>query len=307
MILSDIVKRAIRRPGGAMRAIGNPREAFRRMKWEAYRRDGHTELLPVDLRDIDVRILVDPQDEGISEDLFVYRYREEHATRLFHSWLRPGMTILDAGANIGYYVLVEADAIGPKGRILAIEPAPRNVEILRANVALNDLESQVDVSHGAVGDADGKATLHLANRSNLHTMTRAETMDEYVDFVGTTDVPLYRIDSFLKQKGVDPRTLDVIRMDIEGFELQAFDGMRETIAAAERLIWFVEIHPKLIKQTAGDDAYGRFLEEIEAAGFRVAGCAHSIDSRVDEEAQIDAVSALRDIDEAVEVIFVKGA
>ena len=262
-------------------------------------------LIKVKLADIDnLYMYVDLSDEGISKDLFLFGKREENMTKIFKSYLKPGQKIIDIGSNIGYYVLLEASIIKPNGMIYALEPDPHNVKILRKNVEINQCDSIVYIENAAVSDKTGVAQLHLANRSNLHTLTRVPEMDKYVKFKGSVEVPTFALDDFLEYKNIDPRSIDVIRMDIEGHEVYALDGMKRTLKRSGPLIFFIEIHPKLIKQNP-DYTYENFLENLKTYGFKLRECFLSVTSRIDKKLNVREIEDLLHFNEALEVILIR--
>jgi len=248
------------------------------------------------------RMHLDWNDKGISRDLLCYGTREDAAGRFFRDVLRPGQIVVDAGANIGWYVLMEAAAVGPEGRVLAIEPAPRNFELLRQNVLLNGFDDRVSLAHAALGAESGTATLHLASRSNLHTVRRTSQMDAYVSFFGTVEVPMFTLDELVLRHGIRPRDVNIVRMDVEGFEVDVFAGMRRILSEAEDLVLFVELHPKLIKEAHGEEGYHRFLDSLKEEGFEVLASADSLDSRRDRTTML-ALDDLYSGHEAVELLF----
>lgn len=81
---------------------------------------------------------MNPDDLGISRELLVYGSHEPAATRLLDGFLEEGVTVVDVGANLGHYVLHEKRAIRDRRRIVAMEPAPRNVGLQRRNVGRTD-------------------------------------------------------------------------------------------------------------------------------------------------------------------------
>jgi len=262
-------------------------------------------LVKIQLKDAgNANMYIDLNDEGISQDILQYGQREEGATKAFKTYLKPGQTIIDIGANIGYYVLIEATKVSPRGRIYAVEPEPHNAEILKRNVRLNQYSDIVDIECVSISDRTGTAKLHLANRSNLHTLTRVSEMDKYVKFKGTLDVQTFTLDDFLKYKAIDSLSIDIIRMDIEGHEVYALDGMVETLERGGPLIFFIEIHPKLIKQNR-DYTYESFLRKLKAYGFKLAECFLSPTSRIDQKLSVDNIDDLSHFREAVEVILVR--
>jgi FkbM family methyltransferase len=284
-------------------AIRNPKESLFNLHirfLKSVKRDG---LALVKLSNADVKLYVDLNDRGISRDLLRYRCREEHATQLFKSLLRPGLTIVDIGANIGYYALIEAEEVKPSGRVFAVEPSPRNVEILKKNVVLNGSQDIVHVESAAISNVSGQKKLFLATRSNLHTLTPTSQMNNYVKFTGVIDVPCFSLDDFLANRDVSPCDVDVIRMDIEGHEVDAIEGGAKTLNSGKSLVLFIEIHPKLIKESKVERAYVAFLEKLKSYGFEVFACAESVSSRIDKPVHLKSVDQLRDYHEAIEVIL----
>src|SRR5205085_5346004 len=91
---------------------------------------------------------------------------ERYETALMKRLLRPGMTCWDIGANIGYYTCLFAAAVGPRGKVVAFEPASRTRERLIQNVALHGF-ANVEVLPYALGDRDGEARIHYRDASHL--------------------------------------------------------------------------------------------------------------------------------------------
>src|SRR5438552_19014271 len=77
-------------------------------------------------------------DLGVGRPLYTGQAYEADETALLQRTLKPGMTVVDVGANIGYMATLAARCVGPAGRVLAIEPDPGNAELLAANIARND-------------------------------------------------------------------------------------------------------------------------------------------------------------------------
>lgn len=88
---------------------------------------------------------------------------EPHIRTLIRRYLRPGMVAVDVGANIGLHTLQMARAVGPQGRVYAVEPAPDNLKYLKRNIALNRL-SQVEVLPWAASSEHGIQEFYLTGR-----------------------------------------------------------------------------------------------------------------------------------------------
>lgn len=141
-------------------------------------------------------------------------------TYLFTQLLRPGMTVIDAGANVGQYSLIAATAVGPLGSVHSFEPVPATFERLKEHVELNHLEQIITVNQVALWHEDAMLDLGLA--------------DEYADNVGSYSVsaatnmqtrisaPGVRLSTYAAAAGLS--SVDLIKMDIEGAEPFALAG-----------------------------------------------------------------------------------
>jgi FkbM family methyltransferase len=164
--------------------------------------------------------------------------RDEY--RAFHESVRAGAVVFDVGANLGAYTLLFAQWVGPAGRVFAFEPSP--------------LDDRVEVVPAAVCDRSGTATFHLhphGGASGLYTSTDGASMA-----VETTSLDQFCADFRL--------TPDVLKIDVEGAELEVLRGARQTLASPN-VKAFVEFHPSIWVErgfTASDVA-----RELHAMGF----------------------------------------
>lgn len=183
------------------------------------------------------RLFVDPADPGISKELLVHRTHEPIATSLLRETIQEGMVVVDIGSNIGYYLTLAASRVGRSGKVVGIEPAPRNVQLLRRNIELNGL-TNVSVVEGAAADRDGDGVLYVSNLSNWHSTLASSQAQR-----GEVSVKMFKIDTLVESLGL-PR-VDLIRMDIEGAEIEAVPGMLRTLQT-----WWpklvIELHPPLV-------------------------------------------------------------
>lgn len=145
--------------------------------------------------------------------------------RLLQRLLRPGQSVADVGANLGYYALLFAAAVGPAGRIACIEPEPDNLTELRRNLEGNRLR-QAEIFPVAVGASSGTVSLRAGINGAV-----AE------DGSGEIQVPLRTLDELLAG-----RRVDFIKIDVEGYEGQVLDGAVRLLET-QRPTLFVEIHP----------------------------------------------------------------
>jgi len=145
---------------------------------------------------------------------------EPEVTAVFRRLLRPGMGVLDLGANIGYFTLLSASIVGAAGYVLAIEPNPRNVRLLEASRRANGF-AQVTISQTAAGRDTGLLELH----SSYSNGTTSDLSDAPDAVLGAEIVACVRADALLRRG----RRIDLIKADVEGAEYNALLGCRQTI------------------------------------------------------------------------------
>ncbi len=154
---------------------------------------------------------------------------------------------LDIGANIGLTVLPYA----VKGwKVIAFEPLESNVEVLRANLWLNDIkESEVTVVQAAVGNQGGLIPFYVPKGREDNSATNADVADLNVKTgnIQKLMVPSITIDSYML--GANPelkQNIQLIKIDVQGHELKVLEGMKQFLQATERSVKvIVEVDHKL--------------------------------------------------------------
>jgi len=145
---------------------------------------------------------------------------------LWESWLTvfmarrimPGMAVVDVGANHGYYTLMFADLVGDEGRVAAIEPSPRMVELLRRSVAVNGFSERVTIHECAAVSEDGvKLALFTPDNEpkNAHIVP-----DTHADHAESVSISGSRVATLLH----DWPRVDFMKIDVEGAEEAALAG-----------------------------------------------------------------------------------
>ncbi len=184
------------------------------------------------------RMILDLNDLGISRELALYGVHEKNSTAEVKTVITPGMKILEVGANIGYYALIETKLAGPSGHLYAIEPAPHNFAALKKNLELNGIRN-ADIHQAAFGEKRDKAKFYVYDRGNLSSFLKREDMGMKYEEV---EVEIMTLDDFLKFKKVD-----FIRMDVEGYEKEILKGSEKALAEGNRpKYFFIEIHSELL-------------------------------------------------------------
>jgi len=136
--------------------------------------------------------------------------------------LKPADVFYDIGANVGFFTVIGARLSGPRGRVLAFEPVPENVQIIRRNLTLNQL-STVDVHEVAVARTSGTAELLLADYAGGAALASAPPPP---DVRGSMLVRTVAVDDLVEDGSPPP---DVVKIDVEGAEIEVFEGLARTL------------------------------------------------------------------------------
>jgi FkbM family methyltransferase len=170
--------------------------------------------------------------------------------------VQPGMVVADVGANIGLLTLVLAWSTGPTGKVIAFEPeaVPRsNLEKMRH---LNGL-SWVEVRDQAVGEKAGQLTFHVSDiigHSSLYALPENEGSREI-------QVEVVRLDDVAPAK-----RMDVVKIDVEGAELDVLAGMKGVIAKNPDLAIVAEFGPEHLKRVGQTPA--QWFKAFADVGFK---------------------------------------
>lgn len=158
---------------------------------------------------------------------------EPNETRLVAALLAPGDTFVDVGANIGWFTLLAARRVGPRGGVVAIEATPDTLRTLEANLRRNGV-GNVALHGVAVGERDGTARIHA--HGEIRNIGRNSLIPDAAAAV-SWEVPARRLDDLLR----DVPAIRLIKMDIEGAEGLALRGAAETLARPEAPDLLIEV------------------------------------------------------------------
>lgn len=178
------------------------------------------------------------------------KFSDRHVGALLREIISPGMTVIDVGANIGFYTAFMANIVGEKGRVYAFEPSPHNFNLLKKYNNNNN----VTLVQAAVGDTTGEIVLYVSDKLNVdhHTYETDEIRQKI-------NVLSYRLDDYLKNEKVD-----FIKMDIQGFEYHALLGMKNILRNNANIKIFMEFWPYgLIKAGSSVEKLLTLLHELD--------------------------------------------
>ena len=210
-----------------------------------------------------IRMKLDLRDAGISRELFLTGVHEIHSTQQFKEEMKPGMILLEIGANIGYFALLGAVRIRPGGRVLALEPSPANVKSLEENAKLNGLDDVVNVYPFAAGRESGTLPFYVVSKSNLCGFVNRAGPG--IKLLGQLEVGVVPVDHIVEEEGV---RVDYFRMDVEGFETEVVEGMIRTLTNEDPPEGgFIEIHSELLNRK-GTTAWS-FIDRMYELGYQI--------------------------------------
>lgn len=193
---------------------------------------------------------LDPSDYAHSDLYWLGtkdRWEIYHLKRL----LRPQSTLVDAGANFGYYVATLARALKKQCRILAIEPHPENFARLVRHIRLNDLQDVIECCEVGVSDVAGRGTMVIPANNSGHAKIVSNQEDG--------GVAITTLDTFVQTHGLEQ--LDAILVDVEGYEARALRGAANTLDRFRPLV-YVEFWPPVMQQQGTSvEAVVEVLEE----------------------------------------------
>jgi len=200
------------------------------------------------------KLFIDTTDLGLSPHLALDGYWEMWLTEVIAEVVKPGMTVIDVGANLGYFSMLFADIVGPTGAVHAFEPNAALAVRLRRSVAVNGFLDRLQVHEQALGDVDG-GLFHLivppGEPKNGHMQPAEAGMEGSPGVIRTR-----RLDSY-------PELFDaaVIKIDADTAEPAIWSGMRGVLERGHAMTVFLEFNPSRYADGAS------FLAEILGWGF----------------------------------------
>ena len=221
------------------------------------------------------KMYVDYRDEGLAPYLFSTGVYGRQDTELFKEQIRPGMVVVDVGANIGYYALIAAKLVGNEGKVYAFEPVSNNYDLLVANIKVNGYTNIIPIPK-AVSNKCGKALLFI-NKVNLTTPSLSQ--DNVTGHISTDimsaglstpslsrdEVETITLDKFF-EGAVGVEKVDFLKMDVEGYEGLVIEGA-EKVLKGNNLKIFMEFWPYGLKN-AGTDSL-KLLHRLQDYGFKM--------------------------------------
>ena len=190
--------------------------------------------------------------------------------QLLRETIRPGMTVVDLGANIGIYSLFFASLVGPAGRVYSFEPSPENFSKLAASVRGR---SNVVGVPAAAGERSKEMALYLSDSLNVDHRSYATGGEERRSIA----IRCVALDDYFPAG----TPVDFIKADIQGFELSALEGAKRLLADNPAVKLLLEFSPYLL--TASGTSPHALLDFLTSRGFLI--------KKVGEQGQLEPLEA----------------
>jgi FkbM family methyltransferase len=181
------------------------------------------------------------------------RVSDRSEFRAMRAAIRPGMRCVDVGANVGVVTRHLARLVGPSGSVLAFEPSPENFAVL----SRRRWGPNVRLVQAAVGATSGQTTLFVSDDLNVDHRTYATERARR-----RVPVPQVRLDDAVGEAAVD-----FVKMDIQGYEVEALRGMSGLLRRSGRLAMIVEFWPWGLRQAGATP--DELLALLGDAGFEL--------------------------------------
>lgn len=182
--------------------------------------------------------------------------QDKFEIQLLQKLIKPGAQVIDIGANIGFYAELIADLCGENGKVHCFEPDVTNFKHLQAACAIR---KNILLHQKAAGSKTQQLKFYTSPSLNVDHRTY-----EPEHYESVTEVSAIAIDDYL---AAHPTKIDVIKMDIQGFEFEALKGMRNCLQLNQNIVIVSEFWPYGL-QKAGSSATD-YYEALKALGFTI--------------------------------------
>jgi FkbM family methyltransferase len=189
----------------------------------------------LDIQGFKINISAGNHITDIGTELMFKGIHEPATTRLFKSVLKPGNTVIDIGANIGYFSLLSANLVGSAGHVIAIEPDPDNAIALSANIKLNGFKN-IEIQQIAVSNTTGIAAFYRhKNEDARHSLIKSDQDSSIPVKLNTLDrmIPL-------------SKPVDLIKTDTEGNDMAVLLGARK-ILEKNNVMVITELYKEMLE------------------------------------------------------------
>jgi FkbM family methyltransferase len=220
------------------------------------------------------QLLVPVQDISIAPEIALRGVYDEPFVDFLARSLRPGMTFVDVGANVGLFTIVASALVGVGGRVFAYECNPGMVECLRSNIRMNWFNDRVVLVPKAAGRDGSPTRFWMSDRvAGLGSTQAGDASNPKDGDVIELEVPTESLDEGLD----DVQFVDLLKIDVEGGEAAVLDGARQLLTSQKIGMLSLEFRGDVLT----DAAYAEMTEHLvdlqhRGATFHVPGSRRAI-------------------------------
>jgi FkbM family methyltransferase len=198
----------------------------------------------------------------VSRRLRPARNEDKFSTSLLAS-VRPGDTVWDVGANVGHYTTQLAEAVRPAGEVIAFEPVSQCAVAVSERAATAG-HANVRVINAALGSFNGEATMLLGDTD----LARTHRVEPAANGATGRTVPVQIFTGDSVRHTHTLKTPNVIKLDVEGFELECLGGMTEILQSTELRSVFIEVHFRILESRGNRFAPLEIETMLRSSGFK---------------------------------------
>ena len=203
--------------------------------------------------------------EHVQRWIYFFGVYEQDTVDWFRSNLRPGMVVLDIGANVGQYTLIAARGVGPNGRVHAFEPNPISYRTLTSNIEINAFRN-VSAHSLAVSDSAGEVTFYAPDNDNMGeaSLQMSQTGQRNTTVMSVT------IDDWAQSADLGPTPrIDIIKIDVQGLESAVLRGARQVMLRFRPVI-ICEFEERWLRDSGTSSVeLKRMLRELSYSANRI--------------------------------------
>ena len=187
------------------------------------------------------RIMIDTRNIQ-NYSIITHGVYEKGVAWAIEKYLKPNNTMIDVGANIGFFTLLGNHLVGPKGRVYSLEPNPDIFELMKSSVHINAFRPRSVRLNMAAFNESG--TLELTWSAAKHGGGRLRTSEKIKQDEKSAKVQTEPLDKLVKAEDLP---VDLIKIDTEGSELYALQGAREILEKSPNCVIITEWNPNFLK------------------------------------------------------------
>lgn len=209
-------------------------------------------IMPISEKEIMAKIFngikfnLDPRDISVATHLAMDGIWEDFITKAWLKVLKGESVVFDVGANFGYFGVLAAHGINrKKSKVIFFEPNPHLLPYIHKTLSTNWLNENAVVENLGVADKPGEFELNIlkdyVGSSTMHSLAHLSAYAEekmQLEVAETVPVKTVTIDDYCADHNI--KAIDLIKIDIEGFEEKAYDGMRGMVKKSPNMIMFLE-------------------------------------------------------------------